>query len=100
MGLVEVVEVEDQIAFWRGVKAEVSEVGIPADDGGNACRWEASQILGHHDDGATQKPVRRSDHSRDADGNERRFPADMEPLDQGDRIGPVVSGLPGTERAA
>ena len=58
MCLVEVVEVEDQIAFWRGVKAKVSEVCVPADDRGDTCRGEARQILGHHDDGATQKPVR------------------------------------------
>ena len=59
MCLVEVVEIQDQDAFWRGVKAEVSDVCVPADDRGNACRREARQILGHHDGGgATQKPVR------------------------------------------
>ena len=35
-----------------------------------------------------------------ADRNERGVPSDVEPLDQGDRIGPVVSEPPRTERAA
>ena len=33
VGLVEVVEVEDQVALGRGVEAEVAQVGVAADDG-------------------------------------------------------------------
>jgi hypothetical protein len=54
----------------------------------------------HYVGRAAQKSVRRGDHSRDPDRNEGGDPSDVGSLDQGDRIGPVVNGLPHTERAA
>ena len=57
MRLVEVVEVQDQVAFWRGVETEVSMWASP-----QMTRVmpvvEARQIFGHHVGAATQKAVR------------------------------------------
>ena len=58
MSLVEVVQVDDQVPFRRSVEAEVAEVCITADDGGDAGRGQMSDVLGHHDGGTAQKTVR------------------------------------------
>ena len=62
VGLVEVVEVDHEVALRRGVEAEVAQVGVAADHRGDAGGRQVRHVVGHHDGGAAQEPVRRRDH--------------------------------------
>ena len=92
--LVEVVEVDDQLALGRGVEAEVAEVGVAAGDGHDPGRRQPGDVGGHDDRGAAQEAVRRGDHPRDPDRHELGHAAAVRLLEQGDRVGPVRRRAP------
>ena len=55
--LVEVVQVDHEVSFGRGIQAEIAQVRVAADDRGDARRLEPREVVGHDDRGATQKAV-------------------------------------------
>ena len=84
--LVEVVEVDHQIAFRRGVEAKIAEVRIATHHGCDPGRGQSRDVLRHDDRGATQEAVRRVDHSADSDRNEPIHTALVADVDQVDWI--------------
>ena len=70
MGLVEVVEVEDEVALGRGVEAEVAQVRVAADDRQDAGGRQPGEVLGHDRRGAAQEGERaRRPSARSAPGS-------------------------------
>src|SRR6202521_3164837 len=100
MSLVEVVQVDDQVSFRGSVETEIAEVGITADDRGDASRREMSDVLGHHDGGTAQETVRGGHHPSDPDRDQPVQPAFMRMHDLLNRIRTVRWCLPVTHRAA
>jgi hypothetical protein len=94
VGLVEVVEVEDQVALRRGVEAEVAKVGVAADDRLDAGAGQGGEVLGHERGPAAQERVRRGHHAPDAKGDQAFEPAGVRLLDEVDRVGPVLGRAP------
>ena len=70
MCLVEVIEIDHELALGRGVEAEVAEVGVTADDRRDAGRGQLREVLGVHRRGAAEEGVRRGRHAPDPDGDE------------------------------
>jgi hypothetical protein len=68
--LVEVVEVEDEIPLGRGEAAEVHQVGIARELGGQAARRSRDEVVGHDDRGAAEVAHRRLEHPAVTNGNE------------------------------
>ena len=58
MGLVEVVEVEDEVALRRGVEAEVPEVRVTADDRCDAGGGQPGEVCGHDRGGTAEEGER------------------------------------------
>ncbi len=100
MRLVEVVQVDDEVAFRGSVEAEVTQVGIAADDRRDAGRRQMSDVLGHHDGRAAQETVGRRHHAADPDRDQPLQPALMRMHDLLDRVGPVRRRFPVAERTA
>ena len=98
VGLVEVVEVEDQITLGRGVEPEVAQVRVAAHHRRDARGREFRHVLGHHDRGAAQEPVGRGGHAPDTDRDQPLDPALVAEVDQVDRIGPVRGWRPFGQR--
>src|SRR5258708_33156151 len=61
--LIEVVDVEDHAALWRGVCAEIGEVGIAADLRPDPRDGQRSEIGRHHEGRATEECERRDQHA-------------------------------------
>jgi hypothetical protein len=89
VGLVEVVQVDDEILLGRGVEAEVTEVRITANDRGDTRGGQARNVLGHHDGCAAQESVRRGCHQPDSVRDQPAKPAAMRLDDQLHGIGTV-----------
>jgi hypothetical protein len=100
MGLVEVVEVEHQVALGRGVEAEVAEVGVPADDWGDPGRGESREVVRHDPGVAAKEGVRRRHHPADTDGDERRDPILVRSDHLLHRIGAALGRRPDTQAGA
>ena len=92
MGFVEVVEVDDQVAFRGGIEPEVSEMGVPADDRRDPGTRQVRNIVGHHDRGAAQEAVWRGHHSADPDRDQLLETALVRFHDQLHRVGPADPG--------
>ena len=73
--LVEVVEVDDEVALRRGVEAEVAQVGVAADHRRDPGGREVAEIVGHHPGGPPEEPVRRGRHPAHPDRDQRVHPA-------------------------
>ena len=99
VGLVEVVEVEDQVALGRGVEAEVAQVGVAADDRLDPGPGQVGEVLGHQRGRAAQERVRRGRHPPDPHRDQPLQPALVGLLDQVQRVGPVLGRPPAPEGA-
>jgi hypothetical protein len=99
VGLVEVVEVEDQVALGRGVEAEVAQVGVAADDRLDPGAGQMGEVLGHQRGRAAQEGVRRGQHAPDPHRHQPLQPALVGLLDQVQRVGPVRGRPPAAEGA-
>ncbi len=100
MRLVEIVQVDNEIPFRRGVETEVAKMRITADHRTDAGRRQRCDILGHHAGGAPQEPVGRGHHAGHPDRDQPRKSAFMRLHDLHDRIRPVGRGLPLAQRTA
>ena len=98
--LVEVVQVDDQLALGRGVEAEVAQVRVPADDRRNPGRRQRRHVVGHHDRRAAQEPVWRAHHPSDPDRDQVRQPTLVRDPNQRNRIRAARRRLPPPERLA
>ena len=92
--LVEVVEVEDEPAVGGGEDAEVRQVRVAAELGGDAGRRATGEIGGHDRRGAAEERERRGEHPAVADRDELGHPRRGLLLQDRDRVGPVGGGLP------
>jgi hypothetical protein len=87
--LVEIVDVEDEVALRRGEQPEVGEVGIPAGlhhQTGSGC---SSQIAGHRQRRAPEERERRGGHPAVVDGQQLGNPGQPLTFQQRHRIGSV-----------
>ncbi len=75
MGLVEVVDVEDERPLGRGEPAEVGEVGIAAELDGQARAIGGAEVVGHDRGGAPVERERGRSHAPVADRDELGRPA-------------------------
>ena len=96
---VEVVEIEDQIAFRRGVEPEISQVRITADHGLDAGSWQGRKILGHERGRTTQEGIRGRHHAADPDRDQELHTIRMSFLHEIDGIRSVFSGRPAAQVA-
>ena len=94
MGLVEVVEVEHELALRGGVEPEVAEVRVAADHRGDPGGRQSRDVFGHHDRRSPQEAVRRRDHAGDPDGDQLLEPTLVRLPDQLDGVRPVGGRLP------
>ena len=100
MRLVEVVQVDDQIALRGGVEAEVAQVRVTADHRGDPGGRQAGNILRHHDRGAAQEAVGPGGHPADAERDQPVEPALVRLHDQLHRVGSAAIRGPLPQRAA
>ena len=96
--LVEVVDVEEQVAFRRGEQAEVDEVGIAAELDLDARARADREVGGHRQRRAAIERERRDRHPAIADRDELRDPGRRLLLEEGDGIRPVGGRRPRPER--
>ena len=99
VGLVEVVEVEDQVALGRGVEAEVAQVGVAADDRLDPGAGKVGEVLGHQGGRAAQERVRRGHHPPDPHRHQPLQPPLVGLVDQVQRVGPVLGRPPAPQGA-
>ena len=92
--LVEVVQVEDQVPLGGGVEAEVAQVGVTADDGQDAGRRQAREVLGHDRRRTAEEGERRGRHPADPHRHEPRDAALVGDLHEVDGVEPVGGWLP------
>ena len=93
--LVEVVDVEHELALGRAEHAEVGEVGVAARLDLIPDRGVDGQVRGHDGGRAAVEGERRRDHPAVPDGDEFGDPARGLLLQDVDRVRPVGRGLPG-----
>jgi general stress protein YciG len=67
VGLVEVIEVEDEITLGGGVEAEVAQVRVAADDRVDPGGGQVGEVLSHDRGSAAKEGVRGGDHSANPD---------------------------------
>jgi hypothetical protein len=94
-GLVEVVEVEQQLPLRRGERAEVGQMRIAAKLDPNAALWRTGEVRGHDVRRPAIEGNRRSGHAAAADRYELWHPLRGLLLEQGDGILPIGSWRPG-----
>ncbi len=92
--LVEVVDVEEQLAIRGGEGAEVGEVGVAAELHGEAAARGARQVRRHHRRGAAVEGERRGEHPPVAERDELADPRGGLGLEQLDRVRPVARRRP------
>src|SRR3984893_7592747 len=97
MRLVEVVQVENQVSFRRGVEPEVAQVGVTTDHRLDTRPRQTGKILSHERRSAAQKSVRRRQHPADPKGDQAFETPRMRLFDEIYRIGPVLRGPPAAE---
>ena len=85
-GLVEVVDVEDQVAFGGAEHAEVGQVRVTAELGGEPRGRRARQIARHDQRRAAVEGERRDPHAPVADRHELGHPAGGLLLEEVDRV--------------
>jgi len=88
--LVEVVDVENQVALGRPVTAEVHEMRIATQLHAHAGDRHRREVGGHNRRGAAKKSERRRQHASVTDGNQLRYPCGFLLPQDLDRIGPIV----------
>ena len=93
--LVEVVDVEQDLALGGAEEAEVRQVRVAAELDVDARARGRSQIGGHDERRATVERERRVEHPSVPDRHELGHPALGLLLEQRDRVGPVGRWLPG-----
>ncbi len=91
--LVEIVEVEDDVALRRTEQAEIVRVRVAVHHHVDAAARPARQVPGHDMGGPAQEREGRGRHPGDPQGDQMRLTALMRGLDQGDRVGPVRTGI-------
>ena len=89
--LVEVVQVEDEIALRGGEAAEVREVGVAAELHLEAARRQAREVVRHHRRGAAEEGEGRDEHAAVPDRQELRDARRGLLLEKRHRV--TVSGL-------
>ena len=92
--LVEVVDVEDQLAVGRGVAAEVGEVRVAAELGPEAGRRRGREVGGHHRGRPAVEGERGDQHARVSQRHELRDPRLRLALEHVHRVGPIRRRLP------
>ena len=93
-GLVEIIDVEEDVALRRGKAAEIHEVGVAARLHAKSGGRTRSEI-GRHDGGrAAIKGERRLRHAPEADRDQLRNPVFIGLVQKLDRIAPVPGRLP------
>ena len=92
--LVEVVDVEDELAIGRGVGAEVGEVGVAAELHVEAAARGRRQVGRHHRRRAAVEGEGRDQHARIAQRHELANPRGGLGLEQLDRVRAVCRRLP------
>jgi hypothetical protein len=100
VGLVEVVQVEDEFPFRGGVEAEIAQVGVAADDRGDAGVRQRREIVGHDVGRAAEERVGRGDHAADPDRDQPVEPALVRLDDLLDGVGPVRGRGPAAQVGA
>ena len=75
MGLVEVVEVEDEVALGGGVEAEVAQVRVTADHRRDAGGGQPGEVLRHHPGRAAEEGERAGGHPPDPHRDQPAHPA-------------------------
>ena len=67
VGLVEVVQVKDQLPLGRRVEAEVAQMCIATDNRSDARSRQSGEVLGHDRGGAAKERIRRGHHAAHPD---------------------------------
>ena len=98
--LIEIVEVDDQVALGGGVETEVAQVRVAADDRRDAGGGQLGNVLGHDDSGAAQESVGIGRHPADPQWDQPVQPALMRLHDLLHRVGSVGRRRPVAQRAA
>lgn len=98
--LVQVVEVEDDVALGRGEAAEVHQVGIAACLHAQPAGRRVGQVGGHQRRRTAVEGEGRTRHAAEADRHQRGQPALVGAADDVDRIGPALGWLPSGMRGA
>ena len=98
VGLVEVVEVEDEVALRGGVEPEVAQVGVAADHGQDAGRGQPGEVLRHDRRRAAQEGERGRRHPSDPHRDQPLDPALVGGQHEVDGVGPAAAGLPPAQR--
>src|SRR5439155_15573076 len=93
--LVEVVEVEEEIALGRGELTEVRQVSVPTELSTGTGLWGHRGVGRHNVGGPAEEGELRHRHSPVADGHERRNAPCGLLLEQRDRIRARASRSPG-----
>ena len=94
-GLVEIVEVEDQVALGRGEHAEVAQVGVPAGLDVQSGAGRGGQVRGHDEGRAPVEGERGHQHPAVPDGHQLLHPRHGLALEELHRIGSRRERLPG-----
>ncbi len=92
--LVEVIDVEDQVAVGRGKHAEVQQVRVTAGLHPDVGRGGMGEIPCHRRRRAAEVGERRGDHAPVPDRHKIRYPGLGLLLENGDRVRPVRRRLP------
>src|ERR1044072_6768754 len=99
-GLVEVVDVEYELALGRGVGAEVGEVGVAAELRLEPRAGRVGKVRRHHRCGAAVEGERRGQHASVAQRHQLSDARSGLPLQELDRVGALGGGRPpGVARA-
>ncbi len=91
-GLVEVVDVEHQMALGGGQQTEVQQMGVPAQLGAQPRRRCRGQVRGHEGGGAAVEAERGFQHPSVAQGHQLRYTERGLPFDDVHRVGPAGRG--------
>src|SRR5262249_40070739 len=88
-GLVEVVDVEEELALGRGIHPEVGQVRVPAGLDGQAGDGGGGQVGGHGQGGTPVVAERGGQHPPIPDRDQLGYPGTALFLQQGDRVRPA-----------
>ena len=98
-GLVEIVQVEDQVALGRGKEAEVRQVAVPARLHEDAAGRGGRQIARHHRRRSAEERERARQHAAVADGDQLGHAAQARCFEHVDGVAAVGRRLPIAVRA-
>ena len=97
-GLVEVVDVEHEMALGRGEDAEVQHVRVTARLHLQPAHRRGGEVVGHHLGRAAQERERRDHHAPDADRHQLGDAGHVPRFEERDRIGPIGRRAPARVR--